>query len=103
MAEIARLGRGEIFGEGSVLTGEPRVATCIARTEVTCYAIDRRSFEALLAETPEIAEHLSHTLADRQIDLEKQIAGLSNTTRVRVEADHRSRLLGRIRDIFGIT
>lgn len=102
-AEIARLGRGDIFGEGALLTGEPRAATCIARTEVTCYAIDRSSFETLLAEKPEIAEHLSKTLADRQTELESQIAGLSAATRGRVEADHRSRVLARIRDLFGIS
>lgn len=103
IAELARLGRGEIFGEMALLTGEPRAATCIARTELTCYAIDRRSFEKLLADKPEIASDLSRTLARRQTELEGQIAGMSVTAGGRVEADHRSRFLSRIRDLFGLT
>lgn len=101
-AEISRLGRGEIFGEMALLTGEPRVATCTARTEVTCYAIDRTSFETLLAEKPEITEYLSKVLARRQTELDNQLAGLSMTTHRRGEADHRSRLLSRMRDLFGL-
>jgi small-conductance mechanosensitive channel/CRP-like cAMP-binding protein len=102
-AEIARLGRGEIFGEMSLLTGEPRVATCVARTEVTCYAIDRSSFETLLSERPEITEYLSKVLARRQTELESQLADLSNAPRGQGETDHRSRLLNRMRDLFGRT
>jgi small-conductance mechanosensitive channel/CRP-like cAMP-binding protein len=102
-AEVARLGRGEIFGEGALLTGEPHVATCVARTEVTCYAIDRSSFETLLSEKPEIAEHLSGILARRQAELEQRLAGFSTAARGRVDAARRSHLLDRIRDLFGIT
>jgi len=102
VAEVATLRRGEIFGEMSLLTGEPRNATCVARTEVSCYVIERAAFETLLAARPEIAEHFSATLAARQSALDAERAGVSAATRRRQEADQRSRLLGRIRDIFGL-
>jgi len=99
-AEIVRLRHGDIFGEMSLLSGEPRTATCVARTEVTCYALDRHGFETLLSEHPEIAENLSIILAQRQTELEAQRAGLSAAARGRIEAEHRSRLLSRIRDLI---
>jgi small-conductance mechanosensitive channel/CRP-like cAMP-binding protein len=100
-SDLATLRRGEMFGEMSLLTGEPRSATCVARTEVSCYVIDRAAFESLLASRPEIAEQLSATLAVRQSALEAQRRGLTTAARARLEAEQRSRLLGRIRDIFG--
>lgn len=101
-AEVARLGRGEFFGEMSLLTGEPRAASCVARTEA-CYVIDSAACEALLAERPEIAERLSATLSIRQAALEAEREGLSAAARGRLDADQRSRILTRIRDLFGVT
>jgi small-conductance mechanosensitive channel/CRP-like cAMP-binding protein len=100
-SEIATLGRGNVFGEMALLTGEPRVATCVARTEVSCYAIERGPFEVLLAERPEIAGDFARTLAARRSALEAQRLGLSAAARARLEADERSRLLTRVRDVFG--
>ena len=69
-SEVADLGPGEVFGEMSLITGEPRSATCTARTEVACYVIDRVTLQGVLDEQPEIAEHLSTTLAARQTRLD---------------------------------
>lgn len=102
-ADVATLGPGDIFGEMSVLTGEPRAATCTARSETTCYAIDRGAFEEVLEERPTIAEHFCATLARRQTQLESQREGLSAAIRARREADRRSQILGRVRELFGIT
>lgn len=101
-AEVATLGPGDVFGEMSLLTGEPRTATCTARTEVRCWIVDRAAFETLLADRPQLLESLSATLAARQSALEAQRAGLSSATRVRGDADQRSRLLGRMRELFGM-
>jgi small-conductance mechanosensitive channel/CRP-like cAMP-binding protein len=102
-AEVARLGRGEIFGEMSLLTGEPRTASCIACTEVTCYMLGRAAFEELLAQRPEIAEGFSAIMASRHAALTAQREGLSAAARIRLEGDQRSRLLDRMRDLFRIT
>jgi CRP-like cAMP-binding protein len=102
-ADVATVGPGDIFGEMSVLTGENRAATCIARSETACYVIDRSAFEEVLEERPEIAEHFSSTLARRQTELESQREELSATIRARREADRRRQILSRVRELFGIT
>ena len=100
---LATLGPGDIFGEMSALTGEARTATCTARAETVCYLIDRAAFEEVLDERPEIAEHFSTTLARRHTELEAQREGLSAALRARREADRRSQILGRVRELFRIT
>ena len=103
ISDVATLGAGEFFGEMSVLTGEPRSATCTARTEVTCYVIERAAFEELLAERPEIAEHCCRRRWPPARRRWRRSARTSRrVARARIEADHRSRLLGRMRDFLGI-
>jgi CRP-like cAMP-binding protein len=101
-AEVATLRPGQIFGEMALLTGEPRSASCTARTEVSCYVIDRAEFENLLAQHPEVAERLAVVLASRQAALEAEREGLSAAARARREAEQQSRLRTRIRDLLGI-
>jgi small-conductance mechanosensitive channel/CRP-like cAMP-binding protein len=102
-SDVATLGAGDIFGEMSALTGEPRAATCTARSETACYVIDRGAFEEVLEQRPAIAEHFCATLARRQTELESQREGLSAAIRARREADHHSQILARVRELFGIT
>jgi small-conductance mechanosensitive channel/CRP-like cAMP-binding protein len=101
-AEVATLRPGQIFGEMALLTGEPRNASCTARTEVSCYVIHRAEFENLLAHHPEIAERLAAVLASRQAALEAEREGLSAAAQARREAEQHSRLRTRIRDLLGI-
>ena len=62
---IATLGAGEIFGEMSMLTGEPRSATVIARSPMHLYRLDRSHFNRLLTQSPQLASALSRVLARR--------------------------------------
>ena len=97
---INTLGAGSFFGEAGLLTGAPRSATVVARTNVECYRLDRNSFETVLKARPEIAEQMSHVMASRQGALAAAIAGHDATAR-----DHASRsaeLLSRIRGFFGL-
>lgn len=100
LAEIARLRRGDLFGEHALLTGEPRVASCVARSEVACYAIDRASFDDLLATHPEIADVLARLSRDRSEALAAQRDSIASVARDRMEAGQRTPLTSRLRDIF---
>jgi CRP-like cAMP-binding protein len=52
--EIARLARGEFFGEMSVLLGAPPMADVVAATLVRCLIIPAPEVEAFLLERPRV-------------------------------------------------
>jgi len=97
---VTTLRSGDFFGEMSLVTGEPRAATCTARTDVICYVIDHQAFRALLQDSPQVAEQLSSLLATRQAALEKKGGELS--ARAAQAAEHRSKLLEKIRSFFDL-
>ncbi len=45
---LRTMGVGEFFGERALLTGEPRSATCVARTNVELYSLGKAEFQAAL-------------------------------------------------------
>ena len=97
---VNTLGAGSFFGEAGLLTGAPRSATVVARTNVECYRLDKASFETVLKSRPELAEQMSHVMASRQGALAAALAGHDASAR-----DHASRsaeLLSRIRGFFGL-
>ena len=78
---IAVLGTGEIFGEMSGITGEPRSATVRAKTHVRVMRLDARTnyeFLNLVSQRPELAKKVIEQLAQR----------LRKTTTALVEEAH---------------
>ena len=67
--ELAVLGRGELFGEMSLIEDELTSASVVADSDVTLLAIKREDFEPLLADNKEIALKIYKTfcltLSDR--------------------------------------
>jgi small-conductance mechanosensitive channel len=95
--EVARLGRGALFGEMSVLTGEPRTASVVALGDAALLAVDRDAFERILSAEPDLAQRLAETIARRRTALEAVRAEQGPAAMEAVT----STLLTRIRDIFG--
>jgi NhaP-type Na+/H+ or K+/H+ antiporter/CRP-like cAMP-binding protein len=62
------LGGGDVLGEMSLLTGEPRTATIRAATTVTVGKVSRESFEHLMATQPHIRERVWDAFATHQFD-----------------------------------
>ncbi len=62
---IATLGAGTVFGEMSMMTGEPCRATITARSNLSCYRIDKQAFEAILQERPALADALATIISER--------------------------------------
>ena len=60
-----RLGPGDFFGEMSLLDGGPRSVTVRAATALRVLVIDRKNFQALLREVPELTQRLLVTLSKR--------------------------------------
>ncbi|MFB8792130.1 MAG: cyclic nucleotide-binding domain-containing protein [Potamolinea sp.] len=75
---VNTMGPGEVFGEMSLLTGEPRSATVVARTPMELYQLHQEHFNQVLAVSPHLAWSLSRALARR----------LQSSTDSRVKAEH---------------
>lgn len=101
-AKVAQLGPGSFFGEWSLLTGEPRHATVIARSDVTCYRLDKQSFEQILAVRPEIAEETAAILAKRRIEFDAKLENLDAAARSRRLSSAHTDILGKVRRFFGM-
>ena len=60
-----QLGKGDFFGEMSLLDGGPRSATVEATTPMHLLVIGQREFFELLAEAPLISKSIMRTLSQR--------------------------------------
>ncbi len=98
--EVALLAPWNFFGEMSLMTGEPRTATCTAGTDVVCYVIDHAAFHSILTLRPQIADEMSYLLATRQVALGHK--GDELAARAALAADRRKHLLARIRSFFAL-
>ena len=99
-AEVAQLGRGDYFGEMSLLTGEKRAATIVALEDSLLLEVDRPTFARLFAEHPGLARQLSAILAQRRTQL-RAVAQASGANADPIPAEV-GRILSRLRQIFGL-
>jgi small-conductance mechanosensitive channel/CRP-like cAMP-binding protein len=101
--EVAQLGAGDFFGEMSLMTGEPRSATVVALTPVTCYRLDKAAFQEILRRRPSLADPVAEILARRRVGLTAAREDLDQEARKRRVVAVQVDLLARIRDFFGLT
>jgi CRP-like cAMP-binding protein/small-conductance mechanosensitive channel len=99
---LAVLGEGSFFGEMGLMTGEPRSATVVARTDVECFRLDKGTFEQVLRSRPAIAEEITQILASRRGEQETARTDAAGRRESQVMAEGRSMLLGKIRSFFGL-
>ncbi len=97
---LATLSAPQYFGEMGLLTGEARSATILAESDVLCYRLDKRGFEAIIRARPEIAVGMSTTVAARHAANDATLASLSADARARETGSRASELVRRIRDFF---
>lgn len=71
---VAQMGPGGCFGEMSVLTGEPRTATVVARDELEAVEITKSAVARLVSANPDVIGRLSELLAERQLANRQQRA-----------------------------
>ena len=90
------------FGEQGLMTGEPRNATIVAKTDVECYRLDKETFEKIVAERPEAATEVADVLAKRRVELEAVRDHLDAAARQSRLAAEKSKLLATIQRFFGL-
>jgi small-conductance mechanosensitive channel/CRP-like cAMP-binding protein len=95
--EVARLSRGQFFGEMGLMTGEPRTATVRAVSECTLVVIGHDAFHDTLAKVPEVIGKMSDLLAVRQAQLEE---AASKRPSIEPMQDRSKRLISQIKGFF---
>ena len=71
-----------------------------ALDDVSCYVVGHTAMRRAFQENPLLVERISHVLGSRQSALEGEREGLSTEAHTRRSADHKLRVLSRIRDFF---
>ena len=71
---LDRLRPGDLFGEMSLLTGQPRSASVVACTDAVVFELDKGHLDPILRRRPELARQLADLMAHRRIhnDAERQ-------------------------------
>jgi CRP-like cAMP-binding protein len=97
--EVAILGRGDYFGEMSLMTGEARSATVAALEDTELYVVDKASFERIIKTHTELVEQIATRLSERRRALSEQ----DSRTDLATAAPSDSGIVHRIRRFFNMT
>jgi CRP-like cAMP-binding protein len=98
---VATLKEGDAFGEMCLLTGEPRSADVIARTDCEVWELRRNIIQPLIQENPELADRLSIMLAKRKLQNENLVAAFTPPAIVEQKTDEYARtFLQKISSLF---
>jgi len=91
--EVATLGRAQIVGEMSLMTGARRSATVVALGDVTAMEISKVALEEMLAAAPQLIDRFALVLTERRAELDRIAAEL--------HGDEGGDVAARIRRFFG--
>jgi CRP-like cAMP-binding protein len=90
--EVATIGPGGYFGEMSLLTGEPRTATVLARGDTVVIEIEAERFREIAARYPHAAEQIGIAALRRREELDRIRTGAQTTVTREVPATFLSRM-----------
>ncbi len=91
--KVGQLVPGDFFGEMSLLTGEKRMATIIASTDVLIYEIPKDAISRLLNTRIDFADEIANIIVQRQNE---------NATKIKSTEIKAESLLKRIKHFFGL-
>ena len=91
--EVATIEPGGYFGEMSLLTGEPRTATVLARGDTVVLEIDADLFRRLGAASPQAVEQIAVAAVTRRVELDRIRSASADT----VVADAPASLVARMK------
>lgn len=95
---VDRLHPGAVFGEMSLLTGQPRSATILALTDALAFRLTREDIDPVLRARPALLEGLTAIMAARQAR-NRVVPG---STRAAPAAPTREDILARLKSFFAI-
>jgi small-conductance mechanosensitive channel len=95
--DVAVIEAGGYFGEMSLLTGDSRTATVVARGDCTVLELTAEAFRAYVRTHPEVIDHLAETASARRRSLDAARAAAT------VHAAEPKSLAHRMRQFFGLS
>lgn len=95
--EVARLGRGNYFGEMSLLTGEPRSATVTAHEDSVLLELDREAFSHHFIKHEGLAQKLVDLITSRKTELNEKVIAANLVAPIKAQD-----MLARLKHIFGL-
>lgn len=100
---VATLGPDACIGESSLLTGEKRSATVLAKEDCMAVEVDKATLAPLMASSPELLEALSDLLARRRLQNEGLLAsGGAAATQSGVGQQYRAGFLTKLKTFFAV-
>jgi small-conductance mechanosensitive channel/CRP-like cAMP-binding protein len=98
---VATLEAGMFFGEMSLLTGEDRKATAVAKRDAMLVVIDSRGFSDVFRNNPDLMGKLSEIVAVRSLELEEvRKRALTESELIERRKDKSKAILDKIRHFF---
>jgi small-conductance mechanosensitive channel/CRP-like cAMP-binding protein len=99
---VSTLANGSFFGEMGLMTGAPRAASVMAKTDVECYRLDKEVFEDVLHARPEIVEEITHILVTRRAELATALLDIDAQAPVKDISQQHSEILSTIKNFFSL-
>ena len=96
------LSKGSFFGEMGMMTGAPRSASVIARTDVECYRLDKVAFASIMQARPGLAEEITRVLVERRAELDNVLHHLDGQSMQQVKSSQHNELLSSVKRFFGL-
>lgn len=100
---VATLKKAQFFGEMSLLTGAPRSATVLAKSQLTVAVIGKSAMSQVLSHNPGLAEQFGKILAARQSELSATRESSDQAARLKAAAGDGRSMAARILNFFGLT
>ena len=98
---IDTLKAGDFFGEMSLLAGERRSATVIAREDTSCIIVTSKGFQDIFIKNPDLAEILSKLLVKRSGKI-KEMKDMAVSEKVEYESAAQKNIMKKIKHFFRV-
>lgn len=99
---VRTLDKGSFFGEMGLMTGAPRTASVIAKTDVECYRVDKDVFEEILRARPAIAEEMTLILVTRKAELDAALHEIDAQSLQKNISQQHNEILSTIKRFFSL-
>ncbi|MFP4300593.1 MAG: cyclic nucleotide-binding domain-containing protein [Alkalispirochaetaceae bacterium] len=100
--EVTRLGSGDVIGEMSLLTGEPRSATVTALVQTSVIEVTKDNLTPILRDVPELTDRFAAVMLDRRLENEQFLENMRRSDKANSDfvSDYLERTVRRIRRFF---